>query len=179
MTTPVLHGPLLIGPARDLILNYLKDNINNEIKNPDYQRDDGINIEPISSQAFYISKLFLISMQPPSVYVLKNGKMKMDYTDAPNWLRARDPFKVILSCEDVGADILEQKCETYGQILFKLLDQQDLETTDGLLKIHTVIEALDFGEEMARNSGETGEIYRRDVILELTALHFEARTTSS
>lgn len=175
-----VHGPLLIGPARDLILNYIKANINALIQDTnDYKRTDGINIEPIDSDAFYISEKFLLSLSPPAVYVLKDGPMKFSYQGAPNALEASDRFMVIVSAQDVGADVLEQKCETYGQILFTLLDQQKLVTEDGRLMVQLVINDMDFSDLMAKQAGETGEIYRRDVILRLTALHFEARTTIS
>lgn len=175
----MIHGPLLIGPARDLILNYLRDNINDQIQNnADYYRDDGINIEPIISTAFYISEKFL-SVQPPALYVFQDGPMRFIYDDDPNFLEADDKFLIVISAQDVGADVLQQKCETYGQILFYLLDQQDLVTTDGRLKLHIVNESLDFSDLMAIKQGETGEIYRRDVLLRITAKHFEARTTET
>lgn len=172
-----IHGPLLIGFARDLILDHLKSNINTEIANSDYYRADGINIEPINTEAFYISEKF-IDLQPPAVYVIKDGPMTMDYSDSPNWLQGDSHFMVVVSAEDVGADILEKKCETFGQIVFKLLDQLDLVSSDNRLKIHLVIESVDFSDLMAQKHGQIGEIYRRDVILKVKAKHCEARLST-
>lgn len=172
-----IHGPLLIGTARDLILNYLKTNINLEIANSDYYRADGINIEPIDTEAFYISEKFM-DLQPPAVYVIKDGPMQMDYSGDPNWLQADSNFMVIVSAEDVGADVLEKKCETFGQIIFKLLDQNFLVSADKRLKIHCVIQSVDFSDLMAKNHGQIGEVYRRDVVVKIKAKHCEARLST-
>ncbi len=173
------HGPKLIGVARDLVLNYLKANLNAEVlNNADYFRGDGINIEPFNTEAFYISEAFL-SIQPPACYVLRDGPMRIDNTDDPNYVQATDPFIIIVSCEDTGSDVLLQKCETYGQIVFKLLDQLDLLSTDGLVRLHLTVNEIDVSDQLAKKLGETGEIYRQDSIIRVSAKHFEARLTAT
>ncbi len=170
-----MNGPLLNGPARDLILGYLQKNISNEFTLKDNFRSDGVNVQPIPQSSFYISEVFG-TLQPPACYVL-TGLMKFNYQGAPNWLEAETEFKVIVSSEDVGADVLQKQAESYGRILFKLLDQIDLATPDNRLRVHLVIDTLDYSDIIARKLGKEDVIYRRDVELKIKALQFEARTT--
>ena len=174
----MIKGPLLAGAARDLILDYLKANINTEIALADNMRTDGINVEPVDSDAFYISEAFL-SKSPPAIYVLKDGAMRFLYDERPNWLQAEIPFMIVASVQDMGADVLEQKAESYSRILFKLLDQRDLQDGANRIRVHLVIESLETSDLMAKKLTEVGQEFRRDVILKIKALHYAARFTDT
>lgn len=177
----LIDGPLLNGVARDLILDYLRTFLNPELLNPDNQRSDGINLEPLSQQAFYVSEVY-VSVQPPACYLIHNGPMRIIYQNDPNWLNGEDPFMAIISSEDVDADRLQKKSESYARILYKLLDQLDLEKIENhkvRLKLHLVTEQVEYSDIEAKNLGQTGALYRRDAIVRFKAMHFEARTTLS
>ena len=171
----IIVGPELQTAARDLILNFLRSNIQAQIDSPDNQVSDEARLEP--PEQFYISEKF-ISLQPPALYVLKDGPMAFDNSDNPNMTKGKAKYRVIISVEHPGADLLELITERWNRIIYNLLDRAQLKSDDERLLLSLTVDSIDESDLMARKNGETGEIYRKDAICNIVAKHYEARIAS-
>ena len=168
-----MKRPLLAGPGRDLILNYLKANMNSALGDDDIVRNDGITLGSVDQKCFYISEIFQ-TLKCPACYVLVDD-MKFDYTTEQNYIQGSYGLRIIMTAEDVGGDVLQKKVESYSRVLFNLLDQKELLTTDGRLKVQLVSSAIEFGDIIMRNETPDRKKYRRDCVYTWKVFHVENR----
>lgn len=166
--------PLLVEGSQNLILQHLKDNFNNAVLDTDNSYSDGINIEPIEGQSFYTDESFM-TLNPPAVYVL-GGDMTLKNSESANYVVADIVFIVAVTTENVGADKLKAQSQRYARVLFGLLDQANLGTSDGRLQVHLVVNRVLFSDTApTKKMSEASHMYRKDCYLEVTAQHFEKK----
>jgi len=168
-----MKGPLLSGPARDLILNHLKATLNPALKDDDIIRQDGLSLGQVDQSNFFISEVFQ-TLKCPACYVLI-GDMSFDYGTQPNYIEGHHDLRTIMTAEDMGGDRLQKKVESYARVLFNTLDQQDLLTPDGRLKVKLISSAIEYGDVIMRKDTDDRKIYRRDCIYKWKVFHVENR----
>lgn len=177
MTTPAINGALLSGPARDAVLAYLQANLNTIIATPDQQSlADGITLDQFKSEAFYISDSF-DPLYMPACFVLI-GRFKFDYTDDPNWVKGYHELKIVILTEEMGADRLQRKVEGYERAIFATLDQKSVSDPENRLQLKLVSDNVDFSDTFEKRMTDSRKKFRKSVIYEFKAYHFENRTTT-
>jgi hypothetical protein len=171
----LLKHPLLTEASADLIINQVKLQFNLLLQELDNTYVDGTNLEPLDDEAIHISdKIQTLTL--PALYVLY-GSHAFDYTENPNWLNSEDEVIVVLTAEDVGADVLTRKMWRYGRVLFGCLNLIDLNDSTGRLKIRTVPTRLGYTTPITDKLQKEEQRFRGDVVLELKVMHFENNLT--
>lgn len=168
--------PFLTEKTVDLVIAQIKANFNLALAELDNQYTDGINLEPVDDNAYEISD----QIQPltmPSVFVLA-GPMQFNYNDKPNYLDSEDEMTVVVSCEDIGADVLARKAFRYARVLYGCLNLVDLKDADGRILIKTVPRRLGYTQPIKDKLTKEQGKFRMDCVLELRILHFENNLTT-
>lgn len=168
-----MKGPLLSGPARDLVLNYLQANFNTALQDDDIVRNDGISLGQVDTKSFFISEAYQ-TLKCPACYVLI-GDFKFDYSTEQNYVQGTHDLKIIIPAEAVEGSQLQKKVESYGRVLFNVLDQQSLITTDNRLQVKLVSTGIEYGDILMKSEGADRKKYRRDCIYRWKAIHVENR----
>lgn len=164
--------PLLNEKSADLLLGQLKSSFNVRLTEVDHQYSDGITLEPLDDQDIFISDKFE-NLGMPAAYVLF-GSMAFNYTNNPNYLEASNECVIVLTAEDVGADILTRKLWRYARVLYSCFNLVDLVSDDTRLHIKCVPKRLGYSDaKVTGNLQERERKFRQDCILELELLHFE------
>lgn len=167
----MFKGPLLTENTVDLIINQIKSTFNATISDVDNFYSDGISLEKIDNEAFYITdKMHALTL--PAVFVLF-GAHAFQYTRDPNYLESEDECVVVCSFEDVGADVLQRKAWRYGRVLMNCLNLVDLKTPDDRLNLHVVPLRLGYTEQITNKLGKEQSKFRMECVLELRIKHFE------
>lgn len=168
-----MKGPLLTGPARDLVLDYLKANLNTMLQDSDIKRADGLSLGQVQSKSFYISEAYE-ALDLPACYVLFD-RFTFKYDTEPNYIEGEHDMTVIIPAESLEAKDLQQKVESYARVLFNLLDQQSLVDSANRFQLKLVSKSIEYGDLIWRKEPSDRKKFRRDCIYKWKAIHFENR----
>jgi hypothetical protein len=165
--------PLLSEQTSDLIKEQLQSYFNANLATVDFQYQDGLSIEQVSTSSIFISDL-IESLELPSIYILTDS-MAFNYSDNPNYLESDDAVLVVLSCEEVGggANGLTRKLYRYGRALYASLGLVDLATPDGRLKIKLIPKRMSYLQKVTAKQTKERQRFKGDVVLELNVKHYE------
>jgi hypothetical protein len=161
----------LIEATVDLMKSQISTLFNAALAAPDNQYNDGINLEPLNEDAVYISdKVQPVGM--PWAFILA-GSAKFDYEHNPNYLIAEIEAVIVVSSEEVGAEKMQRKAWRYQRVLYEALNQADLNSADGRLKIKIIPTRTGTTDPIATKLAEFGQKYRSDAVLEVVIQHYE------
>ena len=166
-----LKYPLLSESAVNLIITQVQNQFNSALQDVDNQYTDGISLEPLSNENIYISNQFQ-TLVTPAVYILFS-EHAFQYSENPNFLISNDKCMVVVSAEDIGADVLTKKMWRYARVIFECLNLQSLNSTDGRLEIKCVPDRLGYTQPIKDLLNPKTGKFRMDCVLELTLQHFE------
>lgn len=163
--------PLLNETIVDLAFNHLKDNFNTWLSTADHQYSDGISLERVENERYYVSD----KIQPlklPSIFLLY-GESAVQYTDDQNYLNTEDNAVFVLSFEDIDAEKLTRKGWRYARVLFGVLNLIDLKDSNGRLQAKIIPQRIVYTEPIVSKLQKSGQKFRMDVVLEVKILHYE------
>ncbi|MBL0233239.1 MAG: hypothetical protein IPQ08_06200 [Chitinophagaceae bacterium] len=163
--------PLLHFGALELLRDQFNNNFNSYLQDVDHEYTDGLSLEPIDQTSVYISDKFQ-TLTPPACYILTEP-MDINYSTDPNYLTAESLYNIVITLEDMGADVLELKAFRYARALFAVYNLIDLVTADQRLRIRTLPARIGYGDTIKSKLSQEGQIYRKDCVLELKVKHFE------
>lgn len=164
--------PLLNESSADMILGQLKSNFNVRLTELDHQYNDGISLEPLADEDIFISDKFE-NLGMPAAYVLF-GNMAFNYTNNPNYLEATNECVVVLTAEDVGADILTRKLWRYARVIYSCFNLVDLNSSDSRLHVRCIPKRLGYSDvKVSGKLQERERKFRQDCILEMELVHLE------
>ena len=164
-------NPLLTEKVVDMLLEQLKNNFNNYCSDIDNYYSDGISLEKIDENAYYITNQYE-PLRMPSIFVLFEDHA-FQYSRDPNYLESSDSCIVVVTSEDVGAATLTRKMWRYGRVLYSCLNLVDLVSGDGRLKLKVIPNRLGYTQPITEKLKERGRKFRMDAVLELTIQHYE------
>jgi len=166
-----VKGPLLSGPARDAVVTYLQANLNAALATDDILRDDGINLEPISSDNYFIDENFT-PLKWPACFVII-GKMKFNYDRGQNYIDGVHELETVIVIEERTFDRIQKKVESYGRALFKVLDQQQLIGPDERFQLKLVSDEIEYSPTFETKASAGSKYYRKAIVYKWRAMHFE------
>ena len=167
--------PLLNETMANLLTDQVKNYFNAQLQLVDNQYTDGISLEPIKTESYFISDKFE-TLQCPACYVLF-GNMAFNYTENQNYLDTNTECVIVITGEDMGAGRLQRKMWRYGRVLYGIMNLVDLKSSDGRLELKVVPRRMSYGERVIQKMGGDKKVYRQDCILELELMHFEKNIT--
>ncbi len=164
--------PLLNESSADMIIGQIKEQFNVRLAEVDHQYNDGISLEPLADEDIFISDKFE-NLGMPAAYVLF-GNMAFNYTNNQNYLEASNELVIVLTAEDVGADILTRKLWRYARVIYSCFNLVDLVSTDSRLHIKCIPKRLGYSDvKVTGKMQERERKFRQDCVLELELMHFE------
>ena len=173
---PTQVSPLLNEESANLIIQQIKDAFNVKLLEVDNQYSDGISLEPLDDQNIYISDKFE-NLGMPAVFVLF-GTMAFNYTDKQNYLDATNECVIVVSGQDVGADVLTKKMWRYARVIYSALNLVELKSADGRLEIKLIPRRVGYSDtKITGKLPQEEQKFRQDCILELDVMHFENNLT--
>lgn len=170
-------NPLLTETAVDLITQKLQAEFNPLLQEIDNQYSDGINLEPVENNSYFISdKIQTLSL--PSIYVLFQDHA-FQYSDDPNYLESEDRAIVVVTAEEIDAQNLARKMYRYARVLFGVLNLADLQDPNGRLQCKVVPQRLGYTEPgpITKSLQKEQAKYRMECVLELKLKHYEKNLT--
>lgn len=168
--------PLLTEAVSDLIIDKIKVDFNNYLKELDNQYSDGIGLEPVDLNSIHISDK-IQTLDLPSIYVL-SGASAFQYSDNQNYMESEDEIIVVLTAEEVGADSLTRKMWRYGRVLYQTLNLVDLGDAAGRIKVKLIPTRLGYTIPITEKLQKEEQRFRMDAVLELKVLHYENNLTN-
>lgn len=168
--------PLLNEASYDLIKEYFDANFNLALQQTDNQYSDGISLEPIQSDAIFISDKVQTLKSPCAFFLF--GELAFDYSEDPNFLEGNNNMLIVVSVEDVGAERLTRKAWRFGRVLYATFNQIDLQDTAGRMKIRTIPRRLGYSDDkIVGKLNQSDQKFRKDVVLEIEIMHYENNLT--
>lgn len=163
--------PFLTESVLQLIKTQLQSNFNLELEQIDNQYSDGITLEPVDDNAIHFTDL-IQTLSPPAIYIMP-GQARFNYDEKRNYMQSEDEVIVVVSAEDIGADVLILKSMRYARVLFACLNLVDLFDSNNRIEIHIVPDRLGYTQPIAQKLNGAEQTYRMDCVLNLKVLHFE------
>lgn len=163
--------PLLSETVVDLITEQLKSNFNKYLSEADYIYTDGIRLEKIDDEQFYISNIHQ-PLRLPAIFVLFQDHA-FQYTRDQNYLDSNDSLLVILTGEDIGAETLTRKMHRYGRVLLACLNLVELGDSASRINLKVIPNRLGYTQPISEKLQDRSRKFRMDVVLEITVQHWE------
>jgi hypothetical protein len=163
--------PLLNEEIVTLAFNHLKENFNTWLSTADHQYSDGISLERVENERYYISD----KIQPlklPAIFMLY-GESAVQYTDNPNYFSTEDQAIFVLSFEDMDAEKLTRKGWRYSRVLFGVLNLLEMKDAAGRLQAKIIPQRIVYTDPVVSKLQKSGQKFRMDVVLEVKILHYE------
>ena len=166
--------------AVNLVTNQIKTNIQSALigVNQDLSNEPALMGDPTLSyeapRDYYIFPRAM-GYRTPACFVIADRIDFQKREKGANHINANIRINVSVLIEDKDAERITRKAYRYQSALQSVLDQVQLLTTDGALKIVTVVQNAAFSPLYSNTDDPTapGSVYRKEVSLELDCYAYE------
>ena len=158
--------------ARNLILNHVQTNISTAL-----DAVAAVSSNPIAT--LDNPRSYFVYPKPqgyrlPAVFIVCDGVDFRLSQKQSNFVNASDAFKVSVELEDQDTELLTYRADRYLSALFEVLNQVDLQSSDGKLKLKILVNRASFSPVYMRTEGPgQGGKFRKEVVLDLAVEHLE------
>jgi hypothetical protein len=167
--------PMLTEEVVNLLSTQLKNNFNTYLTEVDNQYDDGISLEGLDDEAIFISNKYE-PLTMPCAFILFD-EHALQYSGNPNYMESDDKCVIVISSEDIGADVLTRKMYRYAKVLYACFNLVALGDSSGRLQIKCIPMRIGYTDPISSKLGERERRFRMDCVMELSIQHFEKNLT--
>lgn len=161
--------------AVDLVTTQIKDNIETELQLILGALPPNAPVVSVEKPRDYFTYPRAIGYRTPCVFVIADRIDFQKREKGANYINANIRLNVSILVEDKDADRITRKAYRYQAALQSVLDQVQLESGDGALKIVVVVQNAAFSPLYSNTDDPNapGAVYRKEVSLELDCYTYE------
>jgi hypothetical protein len=155
-----------------MIKDYIKANIAGALSDVRVERGDAkVTTEPPKDYFVYERAR---TYQTPSVFIIAD-RVDLMKQAGPNSIMANVTVRVSVVIEDVKEENLSIKAWRYQDALYEVLDQAQMVSTDGNIKLIVIVQSMLFSPVFTQNTDKKATVnaFRKEVVLECDVRHFE------
>ena len=163
----------LVETTTDLVLNWIKSNLNAAILDVSSDRADNLSQFPTPEAGSYFIYP-AAGYRAPALFVIAE-KFSKEKDRGANHINAKVSLNVNAVVEDKDRDTLTRMAWRYQAALDKILDQTEIVSSDGKVKIILVVMDAEFSPEYTKadDIDDPHATFRKEVSLKIEALHIE------
>lgn len=155
-----------------MIRDYIKDNISTALADMRLERGDKkVQTAPPKSYFIYEGAK---GLTPPAVFILADS-VDLLKSQGPNAIMANVKVNISAVIEDTKEDHLTIKAYRYQDALFEILDQAQILSIDGNIKLVVIVQNAIFSPIFTQDTDKKSDVnaFRKEVVLQCDVRHFE------